>query len=792
MVIHIETIIKKISIRNLVEFILRSGDIESGSSGFRDVNVMQEGIKIHKYLQKKGGPNYVAEVSMYFEKDFLYDDYPLIIKLEGRADGIIENDDEIIVNEIKSMYADVMKIDKAYDQHLAQAKCYAAIYCNQNEIDKITIRMSYCQIETMQLNELDYHFTRDEIIEWLDELIYKYAKWVVWEYKWKKTRNRSIKNLKFPFEYRDGQFELIKNIYFTIIRNKNIFVQAPTGVGKTISTVFPSVMGMGEDVVSKVFYLTAKTITRTVAEEAFNLLINKGLKYKVITITAKEKICVLDKPDCNPVVCERAKGHYDRINDAVYDMLTHEEIISRGIIEEYAEKYSVCPFEMCLDVSLWCDGIICDYNYVFDPTTYLKRYFGENINEDYVFLIDEAHNLVERARQMYTADIDKSLVMDVKAQVKNYSRKLYKALDSLNSSLLQYKRICDDFLVLESVGDIVLKLMRVMTAYEEFLKDILPKNPEFGDTEELMQLYFDARFFLSIYDVIDEKYRIYADYGEKQNFRITLACMDPSTNLKEYLKKGRAAVFFSATFLPVKYYMEQLGGKNDDYAVYAKSSFNPDKQLILVARDVSARYTRRNAAEYEKIAKYIDSFASAKNGNYLVFFPSYKVLEDVYEHMNRDNYVEYVIQHKNMTEEDKEEFLAHFEEASCKIRIGLCVMGGVFGEGIDLREDRLIGVAIVGTGLPMVGDVRQLYKDYFDEVNGRGFDYSYLYPGMNKVLQAAGRVIRTDADKGAILLLDDRFTGNSYSALFPREWKNIEYVNINNVCDSLKRFWDRI
>lgn len=784
-------IVKKVSIRNLVEFILREGDIESGSSGARDPEVMQEGIRIHKHLQKRGGADYRAEVNMSVEKTLIYDNYPVTIKIEGRADGVIENDDDITINEIKSMYSDVTRLEKAYNVHLAQAKCYAAIYCITNNVPEIKVRMTYCQIETMLIKEFEESFSSSEITEWFDSLVFSYAKWVVWECKWEEERDARIKQMKFPFEYREGQFELVKNVYISILRGKNLFLQAPTGVGKTISTVFPAVAGMGQEKVSKIFYLTAKTITRTVAEDTFNMLIDKGLKLKVVTITAKEKICAIDKPECNPAACERAKGHYDRVNDAIYDLLTNEESISRSKIEEYAAKHNVCPFEMCLDVTMWSDAVICDYNYVFDPTVYLKRYFAENSKDDYVFLIDESHNLVDRARGMYTARLSKGLVTDVRASVKNFDKKLYKALDSVNTSLLEYKRQCDEYMLMDNVGNLILKVIRALSAYDDFLKDILPKTPEYGNTDDLMQLFFDLRFFSAIFDIMNEKYRIYADYSEKGDFRVTLNCMDPSDNLRDCLKKGRAAVFFSATLLPVKYYMEQLGAGKDDYAIYAKSSFKSEQQLVMAATDVSTKYTRRNDREYARIAEYITKFTGAKSGNYMVFFPSYKMLTDIMEHLPDGENIEYIVQHRNMNEDDKEKFLESFSTVTENIKIGLCVMGGVFGEGIDLREDMLIGAVIVGTGLPMVSNERQLYKDYYDEYNKRGFDYAYLYPGMNKVLQAAGRVIRTASDKGSILLLDERFAQRSYTSLFPREWVDVKHVNLSNIENILEKFWEK-
>lgn len=782
---------EKVSVRNLVEFILRTGDIKEYSGGVRDAEVMHTGTKIHKMIQKSKGYGYIPEVPMDIEYDTEYDKEPVTIKVEGRADGIIEGEGFVTINEIKSMLRDVTKLTEAEYLHVAQAKCYGAIYVMKHDVDKCNIQITYCQMETMLMNEFEEEYTAGELKKWFHELVTEYAKWVVFRMRWQNIRDASIKKMKFPFEYRKGQFALVKNVYFTILRKKNIFVQAPTGTGKTISTIFPSVSAVGEKLLDKIIYLTAKTITRTVAEETVKILADSGVMLKCVTITAKDKICILPKAECSPEKCMRAKGHYDRVNDAVYDLLTNEQNISRKLIEEYAEKYSVCPYEMCLDVTNWSDMVICDYNYVFDPNVYLKRFFADEDKNDYILLIDEAHNLIERARNMYSVELDMGLVRDVKKSVKIIAPKLYKALESVNRAMLAYKRQCDEFSVFDSVGALVIKIMNVVTAYDDFLRDILKEHPDYANRENMFQLYFDMRYFLVISEVLDDKYRICGSYTDRGEFVITLKCMDPSGMIGEYLAKIRSAVFFSATLLPVKYYMQQLGAASDDYAVYAESSFDPARQLILAATDVSARYIRRTKEEYAKIAGYIDGFISARQGNYIVFFPSYKMLGEVCGFMEEKNGTVYVMQHENMTESEKEEFLENFTAEDGVTKVGLCVLGGVFGEGIDLQDDRLIGAVIVGTGLPMVGDERELFKYYYDEANGKGFEYAYLYPGMNKVLQAAGRVIRTASDKGCILLLDDRFAAGQYRSLFPREWKNMHYIRYNEMSDALKDFWSK-
>lgn len=791
----------RISVRYLVEFILRSGDLASSRTR-SDPDAMQMGSRMHRKIQKRMGANYSAEVPLSITVPATVEDITFELTIEGRADGVIcnntirddfsvlvfeeedNNPPEITIDEIKGVYRDLSHITEPVGVHRAQAMCYAYIYAAKYDHQRIGIRLTYCNLETEQLKYFDETFTFEQLSEWFENLVTEYIKWAAWQIKWTEKRNAQIKALDFPFEYRDGQKELVTGVYKAILRKKKLFIEAPTGVGKTISTVFPSVKAMGEGLVEKIFYLTAKTITRTVAEDTFKLLGNNGVNLKVITLTAKEKLCILDKPSCNPEECPRAKGYFDRINDAVYDLLTTENDISREYVEEYALKHCVCPYEMSLDVSLWSDVIVCDYNYVFDPNVSLRRYFAIDKQSDYVFLIDEAHNLVDRARDMYSAVLFKDDFLEVKRFIRDTKPKLAKLIDSCNNDLLKLKRACDEFEVLDNVDGLCMHLISLMTEFDLFLQEGISTDGE----EEIIRLYLDVRHFLNMYEIHDDKYTIFTDY-EEERFRLKLQCMDPSRNLLNCMEKGRSSVMFSATLLPIQYYMEQLGGKKEeDYAVYAPSSFPVVNRLIMVGNDVSTKYTRRNEREYRKICDYIKAFTESRVGNYMVFFPSYQLLQTIAE-LAFNELDGLVIQSNNMTESEREMFLDQFVDEPVSSRIGFCVMGGIFSEGIDLRSDRLIGVVIVGTGLPMVCNERELFRGYYDEKSNSGFEYSYLYPGINKVLQSGGRVIRTKDDRGAILLLDDRFMQKQYYNLFPREWFPNITVNLNSMKKALDDFW---
>ena len=805
----------KISVRNLVEFILRSGDITTSESGLADPDAMQEGTRIHKKLQKRMGSAYRAEIPLSITLPVTYDGVSIEMTVEGRADGIFPEKDGsgTTIDEIKGIYRHVSRLTGPVPVHKAQAMCYGYIYALENKLKDVGIQMTYCYIPTEEVCTFSERIPFAELEKWFMDLLHEYAKWAVWQIKWQEKRNESIQELDFPFEYREGQQRLVKGVYQSILRCKRLYIEAPTGVGKTISTVFPAVKSIGEGVTEKIFYLTAKTITRTVAEETFSLLSDMGMQLKFITLTAKEKICLLDKPQCNPQTCPRALGHFDRINDAVYDILTHENAISRERILAYAEKHDVCPFEMSLDISTWCDAIIGDYNYAFDPTACLKRFFALETENDYVFLIDEAHNLVDRAREMYSSCLVKEDLLKIKKIMTTHSRKTARSLERCNKELLELKRGCEERRLYDpiEIEPFVMKALRLSSLLEEYLHgrtdssdytalpDITPGDPAAlpldGDArEEVLAFYFELRYFLAVFETIDDKYIVYADYDSAGAFCLHLQCMDPSGNLDLYLKRGRCAVFFSATLLPVNYYREQLAGREDDYAVYAPSPFRPSNRLLLIARDVSTKYTRRTPREYQRITDYILRFIQAKTGNYLIFFPSYRMLEDIRDYLEQSAYchtsVDLYVQESSMSETMREEFLSHFQDTPVRTTVGLCVMGGIFGEGIDLKDSRLIGAVVVGTGLPMVCTQNELFRNYFDEKKGTGFNYAYRYPGMNKVLQAAGRVIRTATDRGAILLLDERFLQNSYQSLFPREWFPYDVVSAESIGKHLSDFWD--
>ena len=802
----------KVSVRNLVEFILRSGDIDNRRAVMSD-NAMAEGSRIHRMIQRRMGADYHAEVVL----RYAFEEEKCTIIVEGRADGIIidsKDETNVTVDEIKGTYRDLWKMKEPVGVHLSQAKCYAFIYASQNNLEKIKVRMTYCQMDTEEIHYFEEEYTFSYLKEWFMEVLLLYKKWADFQSEWRELRQTSIKNTEFPFIYREGQKDLVTYVYRTIYHKKKLFIEAPTGVGKTISTIFPSVKAVGEGMGDKIFYLTAKTITRTVAEEAFSILRKQGLKFKTVILTAKEKICFMEEAKCNPEYCPYAKGHYDRINDAMFDLLVNEDSFSREKIEEYAMKHQVCPFEMCLDMSLYSDAIIGDYNYVFDPHVYLRRFFGEGVQGDYLFLIDEAHNLVDRGREMYSAVLVKEDFLALKKTVKLHAPKMEKQLEKCNKELLALKRECENYKIVELIAPFVMALNRLVSTIEQFLEEHEESSPV---KDDILEFYFQVTHFLDIYERMDENYVAYTENESDGSFILKLFCMNPKVNLAECMARARSSILFSATFLPIQYYKNLLGGTAEDYEAYAKSVFDEQKKALFIGSDVTSRYTRRSELEYRNIAAYIHEIVRNRQGNYMVFLPSYAFLNAVYDaYMNYfcdESQTECILQDDYMNEKEREEFLNRFREGGgCsreneafeleniiqmdieyeeeKTLIGFCVMGGIFSEGIDLKNDSLIGAIIVGTGLPQVCNEREILKDFFQSMGENGFNYAYRYPGMNKVLQAAGRVIRTAEDVGIVALLDERFLEPAYQKMFPREWEHFEVLGIGQIAKRVEKFWN--
>ena len=775
----------RLSVRAFVEFLLRAGDLDGRRGGWADREAMQAGARAHRKIQKSRGAAYQAEVSLKYEHR-----YPACsLLLEGRADGIYEENGVPVIEEIKGTYGDPELLEEPIPVHLAQARCYAYLYAEKEGSEKIRICMTYVQLETDEVRRFVSEEDFSVLQSWFFSLLEQYRRWAEFRVSWKEKRTKSVKGLAFPFAYREGQKKLVADVYRTILRRKQVFIQAPTGVGKTISTVYPSVIAMGEGLVSRIFYLTAKTVARTVAEEAFSHLMQEGLACKCLTMTAKEKICPMQEVHCDPSRCPYAAGHYDRINDVLYDALTAHDSLGRETILDMAKKGKVCPYEMQSDLTQFADAIIADYNYVFDPEARLRSFFGEGqAKTEAVFLIDEAHNLVERGREMFSADLTRGEFLSIRRLVRERKEPVYRKLDrslqACGKVFLALRRDTEESGSAVSAGTLIPPLLTLTGILEDLLSEI--QDGELR--EQILSFYFRINSFLQIHELSDEQFVTYGYAFGRSDFFIRIFCVNPSGNLQKVLDRGRSAVFFSATLLPVRYYKELLSGRDDDYAVSVPSPFPAKNRKILIGTDVSTKYERRTEEEFRRIAAYIAAAVSAREGRYMVYFPSYLMLEAVgavYSEMKGAE-ESLLVQSRDMQEAEKETFLRAFHTSRTGTLTGFCVMGGSFAEGIDLQGDSLMGAVVVGTGIPQIGRERELLKEYYGK---NGFAYAYRVPGMNKVLQAAGRVIRTMEDTGWILLLDERFLYEEYRGYFPPSWSDRETCTLQDAGSRIREFW---
>ena len=784
----------RISVRALIEFILRSGDIDNRTESGPDPEAMLAGGRIHRKIQRSMPSTYRAEVPL----KTTFEDGDLQLVVEGRADGIDRRDGMVLVDEIKGVYADVTRFTEAKPLHLAQAYCYACMLAREEGLSGVTCQITYCDLDTEEIRRFQTVRTAEELETWMTDLAEQYFRWAHFQAAHREERNRSGEALDFPYDYRPGQKRIAVDVFRAVRRSRNLFVQAPTGVGKTLSVLFPSVKAMAEGLTERIFYLTAKTVTASVAEENLQVLCSRGLDLLACTIRAKEKLCPNEVFECNPELCPYAKGHFDRVNDAVFELLKEGGLFTAERLLAAAEKAGVCPYEFALDVSVWCDTVIADYNYAFDPRVRLRRYFSEGTGGDYIFLVDEAHNLPDRASEMYSASLLKEDVLALKKLIMKKDGRASRALGRLNRAMLSLRRNLGDY---PEVGRGILSgtvaelpdinfLMEPLTGSYFELSRLLEEQKNFPERKEVLTGFFEIRTFLETAEQAGEGYRIYARFDD-DGFRIRLLCVDPSARLKKCLESARTTVFFSGTLLPVQYYKEMLTGDPEEYAIYTESPFDPENRLLLAASDVSSRYQRRTETEFRRIAEYLRITVSAKTGNYLAFFPSYEFLGKV-EKVLRIPGTEILVQEKEMDEDQRRAFLSVFAKADGNSRLGLCVMGGAFSEGIDLAEDRLIGCIVVGTGLPAINPESELVKEYFDAAGKDGFDYAYRYPGMNKVRQAAGRLIRTDRDRGVILLLDDRFLTPRSRSLFPLEWADLRRTDLSRIEEELNSFWKNV
>ncbi|SHJ52722.1 Rad3-related DNA helicase [Dethiosulfatibacter aminovorans DSM 17477] len=766
-----------LSVRALAEYAFRSGHLDNT---YMSNSRAMEGVEIHKRLQDMEGAAYEKEY--FLKKEIEYEGMTYI--LEGRADGIYRDDNLHFVDEIKSTFLEEEDIRDDNITHWCQAFMYAYMYASMKKLDSMGIRLRYCNVETFKTVEFIKIMDFQELEKNLFEALEKYHYWARTVLDWKLERKTSIKGLDFPHEgYRKGQREMSVSVYQSIKDRKNIFIQAPTGIGKTISTLYPAIKYMGYKSLDKIYYMTAKSTTKEIAFNTIKDLSDKGLKLKTVIITAKEKICFMEECNCDKDYCPYAYGYFDKINEALKYSFEEYDMFSREAIEEISEEFQVCPFEFTLDLSLVGDLTICDYNYFYDPRAALKRGFGEE-NKGTVVLIDEAHNLSDRARSMYSAELFKKDFLEVSRPLKERFKKDYNAIRKVNKAILDIMHTVEEggFSVIEEPDRLLGSLRNMNRTLDEWLK----RNKKNENYSKVLELFFQSSAFLKMSELFCDDFDYYAGYED--GFKVKLFCKNPSNILREINEKVRSVVFFSATLIPLKYYSNILGGTDKDNVIRFESPFDNDNLDLILNSGISMKY-RDRGKNAERVCLLINKYINVKKGNYIIFFPSYSYLKEIHDlysqYYDMDNIT---VQKPNMSEAEYGELISGFYEDD--ERIVFSVIGGVLSEGIDLVEDFLIGVMILGVGLPRINFESDLVMEYYRERYNTGFEFSYMYPGFNKVLQASGRVIRTEKDAGTVLLVDDRYSEQRYRNLFPDSWNNYKMVNnLSELESELTEFW---
>lgn len=800
----VERCAMEISAQELCILALKSGDLDASSLR---VEPIEDDGTLYYRLQSEAGAYYNPNMELCHtvERDGIY------YTVQTLADGVIRRDDGAVVDKLKRVKGRG-SLAPPDELTLALLKCSAYFLCVKEDLPFVKGRITYYGSDLKKFRYFYYNFARMELTAFFGTLLDK-IEWRAGLALLHTTEELpSAENAVFPYgELREGQEWMIRESYSAIRRQKRLFVEAPTGTGKTISALFPAIKSLGKGYCDKIFYLTPKTATRREAFAAAGRLHAGGVMTRTVIITAKEQVCpcraqgITDRNICSPAYCEYARGYHDRADGALREMLESYRGYSRGLICEVAKKHRVCPYELSLDLSELCDVIICDYNYVFDPSVYFRRYFGsDRPNRKYVFLVDEAHNLADRAREMYSAQIRCSEfeqiipALDSDLTVQNEIEKL---IEPVISAIRTVKRLCRDTLVRDEDGNdrgfymSSTPIERVIAALDSFRKKCdlwLYKNENSPIYDLLSPISASVRRFLTVSEYFDANFRMYAEIANG-DILLKIYCLNPSDILDSLLCRASASILFSATLTPTDYFRDVLGGGKNAEELSLPSPFCSENLCVAVADYVNTRFDERED-NAKRFATVIAAAVSSRAGNYIAYFPSYQCLEQTYKaFVTKYPRVETVVQKKYMSAAQRDEFLAAFKEDKGHLRIGFCVLGGVFSEGVDLPGSRLIGSVIFGVGLPGLSNEKNIIREYFDmrSDEGIGYDYAYTFPGMNNVLQAAGRVIRAQDDTGIVVLADDRYATQKYRALFPKHWQGIQYAgNASSLAEIIRRFWE--
>lgn len=823
-----------VGVTQLVSFVHQEGGLSP--LNFSDLSGV-EGTRVHQAFFKKLSK---SDPEMRYESEYsLKADYTsgeFAIRIQGRADVVAHSRDESYIIEVKSVAIPVAELStRGEPLHWAQCKMYCYMYAlierdallqtiaADDEIERRRFlqdystrekryMLAYVSSEDLQSFMLERRESFAALEEWFEMTAVRYLDFARDFRDYRARRDRDIKQMRFPYPHlREGQKTFMQQVLKNLKSRTPLLVQAPTGTGKTMSTLYPSVKALGAHLVEQIFYLTAKTSTRMVAEEALEDLTEGRFALRRLTLTAKEQLCLAPELYCDARICPYATAYYNNLQAGLAELLLNFTINAERV-QEMGRKHRLCPFELSLDAALYCDIIIGDYNHAFDPRVRLQRFFNMP-QAHFALLVDEAHNLPDRMREMYSAtltdaQVDKAalVIKDLRGEQERYFAPLKRYMDALNAAMklqqpafdvlekeLDVSRImqAEGFRAIRQVPANFLKALRGLTFV---LRDLLDDLHDLARKRDVLDFYFSALFFLRVADEFFNDRYVFSAQIEQNRLQMRLLCLDASDRLIALYRDQHAAVFFSATLSPMPYFSVAFcGNSRDDKPdiLILPSPFPPENLTLCVFDSIQTSYNERPKS-LSTLVKLVANTLLARPGKYLLFFPSYAYMESslpLFARLFKDRPVDTLVQSRGMTDAQKRAFLAKFDrDSNARSLLGIALLGGVFGEGIDLTGERLHGVIIVGTGIPQISPERELMKEYFNEANHQGYQYAYQFPGFSKVMQAAGRLIRSENDKGLILLLDQRYARPDYRQLFPEEW-TAHYVS---TLDELKEVLEQV
>ena len=744
-----------IAVRALCEFTAKVGDLDLR---FTPSPTALEGIVGHRTVASRRSEDYQSEVAL----EGLFKS----LKVKGRADGY--DPAQNCLEEVKTYRGDLSKQPANHRQlHWAQAKVYGWLMCQKLQLERINLALVYFDIVSEKETCLVESFSAGQLQAFFEEHCLLFLHWAEQEMVHRERRNRAAQQLKFPHAgFRPGQRHLAESVFKALSTGCCLMAQAPTGIGKTVGTLFPMLKALAPQQLDKVFFLTAKTPGRKLALDAAQVILDSSdaLPLRILEMIARDKACEHPDKACHGESCPLAQGFYDRL-PAARQAASERSLLNQSALRQVALEHGVCPYYLSQEMARWADVVVADYNYYFDFSALLFGLAQAN-QWKVATLVDEAHNLVERGRQMYSASLDQSALNGVR---KTAPEALKKPLQRVNRewNALHNQQAG----VYQAYDSPPQKLLQALSSCSASIGDYLNDHPQ-GLDSALQNFYFEMLQFCRVGELFDEQFLFdisKRDLERKKNLsQVCLRNVVPAGFIGPRLTAARSTVLFSATLSPRHYYADLLGTPANTVWIDVESPFHADQLQVHIVNQISTRFVHRQAS-LAPIVELIAQQFSRRPGNYLAFFSSFDYLQQVAQLLaERYPQINLWSQSRGMVEEQRQQFLDQFTAESQGV--GFAVLGGAFGEGIDLPGARLIGAFIATLGLAQLNPVNEQLKRRMAAIFGAGYDYTYLYPGVQKVVQAAGRVIRTQQDQGVVMLIDDRFGESKVRQLLPRWW----------------------